>query len=156
MTRKCIETIAGICGIVKAGAAYVPIDPSYPQERIDFIIEDCKPKAIMRFSDMPSVNENIPCILLDSEELLIGDQTQPEITAAPDSLIYCIYTSGTTGKPKGVLIEHISVMKLVFNCDYTELNEASRIIQTGQLSFDASTFEIWGALLNGGTLFLAE
>ncbi|MCP5107539.1 MAG: amino acid adenylation domain-containing protein, partial [bacterium] len=75
---------------------------------------------------------------------------------SPADLAYVIYTSGSTGQPKGVLVEHRNVVRLVKNAHYIEFSETLRILQTGALEFDASTFEIWGTLLNGGSLFLVE
>ncbi|OME89045.1 hypothetical protein BK124_30675, partial [Paenibacillus amylolyticus] len=72
-----------------------------------------------------------------------------------DAIAYLMYTSGTTGEPKGVMVEHRSINRLVKETTYADFTDA-RILQTGSLSFDASTFEIWGALLNGGTLFMIE
>jgi thioesterase domain-containing protein/acyl carrier protein len=72
----------------------------------------------------------------------------------PGTLAYVMYTSGTTGTPKGVMVEHQSILRLVLNTNYLQLRASDRILQTGALSFDASTFEIWGALLNGGSVYL--
>ena len=152
---KGIEVICGIFGILKAGGAYVPIDPTYPQERISFIIKDCKPKEILLFTDENIVlPEDVPVIDLHNEEFYKGISENPTCVNKPSDLAYCIYTSGTTGQPKGSLIEQKSVVRLVRNTNYTELNEHTVILQTGSMSFDASTFEVWGTALNGGTLHL--
>ena len=144
LADRSIEMIAGIYGIIKAGGAYVPIDPTYPEERISFMLEDCAPKAVLKYTEENiRIPSEIPVIDLGNSEVWEGASKNPEHVNKPEDLIYCIYTSGTTGKPKGVLIEHQNVVKLVKNCDYTELNEETVILQTGQLMFDASTFEIW-------------
>ncbi|HRR76235.1 MAG TPA: amino acid adenylation domain-containing protein, partial [Ruminococcus sp.] len=152
---KSIEIIEGIYGIIKAGGAYLPIDPTYPEDRIAFMLEDSAAKIVLKFTDEPlNIPEALTVIDLADEAVWNGNSSDPETVNKPEDAIYCIYTSGTTGKPKGVVVEHHNVVKLVKNCDYTELNEESVILQTGQLMFDASTFEVWGAALNGGTLHL--
>ncbi len=152
---KSIEIIEGIYGIIKAGGAYVPIDPTYPEDRIAFMLEDCAPKAVLKYTtEGIELSAEVPMIDLGESEVWEGVSENPEAVNKPEDAIYCIYTSGTTGKPKGVVVEHHNVVKLVKNCDYTELNEESVILQTGQMMFDASTFEVWGAALNGGTLHL--
>ena len=152
---KSIEIIEGIYGIIKAGGAYVPIDPTYPEDRIAFMLEDCQPKAVLKFTtESITIDNGIPVIDLADSKVWEGASENPEVVNKPEDAIYCIYTSGTTGKPKGVVVEHHNVVKLVKNCDYTELNEETVILQTGQLMFDASTFEVWGSALNGGTLHL--
>ncbi|WOO36403.1 amino acid adenylation domain-containing protein [Anaerocolumna sp. AGMB13020] len=155
LAKKGTPMIAGILGIIKAGAAYVPIDPSYPEERIAYLIEDCQAKAVLYYQT-GFYDIQVPVINLEEEILKAGEVDNPVIINEPEDLIYIIYTSGTTGKPKGVMIEHRSVVRLVKHVDYVPLEEETVILQTGQISFDASTFEIWGALLNGGTLCLAE
>lgn len=148
------EAIAAIIGILKAGCAYVPIDVSYPEERIRYIIKDCKPKLILCDDEFMGIDDTIPCVSLKMADLPYAKGT---VSANIDSrsLAYIIYTSGTTGKPKGTLVEHRSVVRLVNNNSFVELSENSVIFQTGAIAFDASTFEIWGALLNGGRLILA-
>src|SRR5262249_46329498 len=83
----------------------------------------------------------------------LSDGSLPE-RGHPDGLAYLMYTSGTSGQPKGVMIEHRSILRLVLNTNYIQLGPTDRILQTGALGFDASTFEIWGPLLNGGAVVL--
>lgn len=152
IAKKSLEVVIGICGIIRAGAAYVPIDPSYPEERIWFILEDSQPKVVLLYENSISIDQ--PSI--DLKECLNDPATNqlPEVENKPEDLAYIIYTSGTTGKPKGVMVTNRNVVKLVKNCDYVPLDENSVILQTGQLAFDASTFELWGAFLNGGQMHL--
>ena len=157
LADRSIEIVVGILGILKAGGAYVPVDPTYPADRIQFILEDCKAKAILKYTeDEISVETDIPVIDLADKSVFTGVSENPEHVNKANDAVYCIYTSGTTGKPKGVLVENRNVVKLVKNCDYTELNEKTIILQTGQMMFDASTFEVWGALLNGGCVHLIQ
>jgi len=151
MAEKSIETIVGLYGVIKAGGAYVPIDPAYPSERIQYILEDCSPKVIL--THQAEVETPIPVINLSEVEVWEAVCENPVHVNQAEDLIYCIYTSGTTGKPKGVMIEHRNVISLVRNTNYVDFTDVI-IGQAGSLSFDASTFEIWGALLNGGKVVL--
>ncbi|MCQ2515112.1 MAG: amino acid adenylation domain-containing protein, partial [Ruminococcus sp.] len=157
ISERCIETIVSICAILKAGGAYVPIDPTYPENRIRFILEDCCPKAVINcVEDNLSVDTSIPIVKYTNCTDFESEINNPENNCTSENLVYCIYTSGTTGNPKGSLIENRSVIRLVKNNNYVELNDNTVILQTGSISFDASTFEIWGSLLNGGVLVLAR
>ncbi|WP_432407296.1 amino acid adenylation domain-containing protein [Wukongibacter sp. M2B1] len=165
MVEKSIEMIIGILGIIKAGGAYVPIDPMYPDDRIRYMINDCEAKVILtegqgietmrRVEEGLKSQENIKVLNLFDKDVYRNLDTNVDNVNTPEDICYLMYTSGTTGKPKGVMVEHKSVNRLVKNTNYVDLNDV-RILQTGALSFDASTFEIWGALLNGGRLYLAE
>ena len=151
--ERCVESIVGICGIIKAGAAYVPIDTSYPEERINGILEDCHPRVVITIGKR-AVDSHYQVLNID--KCLSWAERAPnlQIIANHDDPAYVIYTSGTTGKPKGVVVTHRNVIKLVKGADYTKLDRSTRVLQTGQMAFDASTFEIWGCLLNGGLLHL--
>lgn len=154
IAERSIQVIIGIIGTIKAGAAYVPIDPQYPQERIDYILKDCNPKATLIYD--VDVNAENTVIDLSDYTVFEGEISTHLRVSTPRDLAYVIYTSGTTGKPKGVMIENKNILRLIKNTNYVKLDEETIILQTGAISFDASTFEIWGALLNGGMLFLAH
>ncbi len=160
MAEKSIEMIAGICGILKAGGAYVPIDATYPEDRIRFMLDDCKPKIILTYGLSEAVNqllEESSITIINLEDKAVWKHTENVVTDADgDSLAYIIYTSGTTGKPKGTMIENKSVLRLVMKPNYINFSEKTSILQTGSMSFDASTFEVWGSLLNGGKLVLTD
>ncbi|HEX2927042.1 MAG TPA: amino acid adenylation domain-containing protein, partial [Ruminiclostridium sp.] len=155
ISQRGIGMIIGIYGIIKAGGAYVPIDPDYPEERIKYMLEDCRPKAVLSGGAEPPETD-IHVIDIFNEEAYAGETRNPVHVNTPNDLIYIIYTSGTTGKPKGVMIEHKSIIRVTKSSKYLELDEATAILQIGALSFDASTFEIWGALLNGGRLYMVS
>ena len=157
LADKSCEMLAGIQGILKAGGAYLPIDPTYPEDRISFLLEDSRPKAVLKHTtENVAVPAEIPVLELGEYKNIEGFFKNPERVNKPTDAVYCIYTSGTTGKPKGVIVEHHNVVQLVKNCSYLDLNENMVMLQTGQLIFDASTFEIWGSALNGGTLHLVS
>lgn len=154
MISKRIEIIAGIIGILKAGGAYVPIDPANPPKRINEILSICKPRAVLVYAEQ--MNADIPVLDLAESRCWQADFSNPATKYRSDSVIYCMFTSGTTGVPKGSLIEHRGVVRLVKDTDYVKLDERTVMAQVSTLAFDASTFEIWGALLNGGKLVLAD
>ncbi|GMX60226.1 non-ribosomal peptide synthase/polyketide synthase [Paenibacillus elgii] len=153
MAERSLDMIVGMIAVLKAGGAYVPIDPDYPEERIRFMLEDSGAELLLVQTHL---RDRAPfagkLVELDDERSYSEDGSALEEVAGPNDLAYVIYTSGTTGKPKGVMVEHRNVVRLVKNTNYVELNEQTRILQTGAVVFDASTFEIWGVLLNGGRL----
>lgn len=169
MVEKSIEMIIGILGIIKAGGAYVPIDSMYPEDRIGYILNDCKGKVVITDDVGMEILRNVKektreslgnqkeakALNLFDKDIYRDLSTNIDNISSPEDICYLIYTSGTTGKPKGAMVEHKSVNRLVKNTNYVDFNDV-RILQTGALSFDASTFEIWGPLLNGGRLYLAE
>lgn len=154
MSERGIELMIGICAIIKAGGAYVPIDPAYPEDRIQYILDDCKPKVLLVYHK--EFETEIPQIDLADKQLYTRKVTDRISKGSPDDLVYVIYTSGTEGKPKGSLIVHKGVVRLVKNMNYIDLGEHTTLMQTCSISFDVSTFEIWGTLLNGGKLVLSQ
>ncbi|MFA9421935.1 MAG: amino acid adenylation domain-containing protein [Sedimentibacter sp.] len=152
VTEKSVEVIAGIYGILMTGAAYVPLSLDNPEERMNQIISDCNPKAVVMGKE--KIDVNVPVI--DTLEKLRAGKDWREVKTSADDIAYIMYTSGTTGRPKGAMIQQINIINLVKNCNYTKINEDSVILQAGDIAFDASTFEIHGALLNGGTVCLAD
>ncbi len=144
-------TIIALLGILKAGGCYLPFDPVYPPERIAYMIEDTACRVIL---SEPKQLDRLPTGGIDVRRALSENECALPFIGNGESLAYIIYTSGSTGRPKGTLIPQRGVTRLVCNTDYITLDETSRILQTGSLAFDASTFEIWGALLNGGCVCL--
>ncbi|MDB5361075.1 MAG: amino acid adenylation protein [Rhodospirillales bacterium] len=153
----CAETsaacIAAILGILKVGAAYIPFDPSYPPRLLDFVRQDSAP-AMMLYSRrqrhlMAPTDRGL--VIEDLLEQASAGRFVGEANA-PDQIAYLMYTSGSTGRPKGVIVPHRAIVRLVQGADYARLDADEVILQQAPLSFDASTFEIWGALLNGGVL----
>lgn len=157
MGGRSIEMVIGMLAVLQAGGAYVPIDPDYPEDRVRYMLDDSDAKLLLvQKGELISVDYGIPIVDLSSEEAYAAEPAQPETAQGSQGLAYVIYTSGTTGRPKGVMVEHRNVVRLVKETNYVELNESTRILQTGAVAFDASTFEIWGALLNGGQLYFVE
>ena len=154
--ERSMEMIVAILAIVKAGGAYVPLDTTYPKERLRFMLEDTNVSVLLTQKRMlEKLPENkATVILLDSEEKNIAKQStkNPVNETTPENLIYVMYTSGSTGKPKGICITHKSISRLLFNTNYINLGPGDKIAQVSNSSFDAATFEIWGALLFGAQL----
>ncbi|MEO7533118.1 MAG: amino acid adenylation domain-containing protein, partial [Ferruginibacter sp.] len=159
--ERSVEMIVGILGILKAGGVYVPIDPEYPQERASFMLEDAA--AFIALSSRQSgeklnAAKGIDIIELDTEWEIIGKYPVNNLqnNFLPNHLAYVIYTSGSTGNPKGVMIEHRGAVSLVKGVDYVSLSKEDILLSTGSSSFDATTFEYWAMLLNGGKLILCK
>ncbi|MGL4697490.1 amino acid adenylation domain-containing protein [Enterococcus larvae] len=157
IAEKSLEMIIGIYGIMKSGAAYVPIDIAYPNERIQYILRDCQPKMILTYKskiDKGSV-EDIPVLDMAAPQYLTDDDSNPMRINTPDDLLYLIYTSGTTGKPKGVMIENRGVANLK---DYfvkkLKITAEDKILQFANISFDVSVWEMSMALLCGAELIV--
>ena len=161
--ERCTGMVAALIGVLKAGGAYLPLDPDYPQARLAMMLDDAKPvlviagaaqRAGLAGSDAKPAHR-IVCLEEEREAIAAAAGTGgslPELDGR--DLAYVIYTSGSTGQPKGVCIEQRSVARLVINADYVALDADERLLQLAPISFDASTFEIWGSLLNGATLVL--
>jgi len=156
MLKRSVDLVVALLGILKAGGAYVPLDPGYPAERLRFMIADTGIASLITNDSFRDLWSDLPiqAISLDREKDLISAEPRqnPGTGTTPDSLAYVMYTSGSTGTPKGICVEHRSVVRLVRNTNYAVLNEQTVMLQFAPVSFDASTFEIWGALLNGGRL----
>lgn len=158
--ERSIKMVVAMLAILKAGGAYVPLDPRYPEARLAYMLEDTDLQTVITTSELlktlPVTPEQSLC--LDNKQLQIQlskqlrSNVKSDITAR--DLAYVIYTSGTTGDPKGVMVEHQSVIRLVKDNYYVPLNSNTKMLQASSFAFDAATFEIWGALLNGGQLFL--
>ncbi|MEA2694055.1 MAG: hypothetical protein QOJ16_3442, partial [Acidobacteriota bacterium] len=148
--------IVALLAILKAGGAYVPIDPEYPEERIELMLADIGGRLVLAEGEMRArFAGRVPVLDLLDVRPGLGAKPFRAPRATSRNLAYAMYTSGSTGRPKGVLVEQRSVTRLVRNTNYLELGPGDRILQTGSMSFDASTLEVWGALLNGATLYLA-
>ena len=145
-----------IQGIVKSGAAYVPIEPTYPKERIQYMLKDCKPKAVLTYTeeniDLP---DEIPVINLDlNGDIWNGNITNPELVTVSEDIAYCIYTSGTSGEPKGVILENHSVanhLNVMRNKFYAESGNGATPLFTS-FAFDFVVPAIFGTILYGDTL----
>ncbi len=157
--EKSLDMVVSLLGILKAGAAYVPLDPRYPPERMTFIFEDTDAPVLLTHEDML---ERLPAypgttICLDRDWDRIAEESADNLgrTADPTNVLYVIYTSGSTGRPKGVEIQHRAFMNLCASLnDFFSLHEDDRILQLSSIAFDTGSEEILPMLLKGGGVVL--
>ncbi len=156
--ERSAQAVVALVAILKTGAAYVPLDPDYPAERLALMMEDCDLRLLV-VDD--TARTRLPQELLAGRETLTPEDFPrlPEEGGAMaeggqggEALAHVIYTSGSTGRPKGVALSHRAVVRLVRETNYVRLGPGDRVAQVASLNFDVSTYEIWGALLNGATL----
>jgi amino acid adenylation domain-containing protein/non-ribosomal peptide synthase protein (TIGR01720 family) len=153
MVEQSVEMMVGILAILKAGGAYVPIDPDYPEERVRYLLADTGAGLVLTGRALAGRLQGTEPVYFDDPSLEQMGTTNLAHLNRPEDLAYVIYTSGSTGQPKGVMVEHRNVVRLVKNAGYIPFDDSCRMAQTGAISFDASTFELFGALLHGGTLY---
>ena len=143
-------------GTIKAGAAYLPLDPEYPAQRLAAMAEDGGPAVIVVHESAVPRYSGVAATVLVLDELRepLGRQSaaRPDVPLGPHDLAYVMYTSGSTGRAKGVAVTHRNVIRLVRDTDYVQIRPADRIAQASNTAFDAATFEVWGALLCGAEL----
>ncbi len=150
--QRSVELVAGMLGILKAGGAYVPLDADYPAERLAFMLEDSEPVAVLAHSALAAKLPplSMPLVLLDAP--IEETDHNPGVALHSGHMAYVIYTSGSTGNPKGVMVEHRNVIQLVVNEPCVQIDAGARLAFCANPAFDASTWEVWGGLLNGATL----
>lgn len=159
--ERSIEMVVGLLGILKAGGAFVPLDPAYPKERLAFMLEDAGVKVLLTqerlLGELPEYAASVIC--LDGEWKEIAKENAGTLcsTALPDNLAYVIYTSGSTGRPKGIAIEHRALCNLIFwQTEKSEIESAASTLQFSSLSFDVSFQEIFSTWCVGGKIFLID
>ena len=151
------DMVAGLLGILKAGGAYLPLDPSFPQARLDFIISDAQPAALLTeaslLATLPAAH--VPVVLCDAEA---GDEPQPrEANTDGESLAYVLYTSGSTGKPKGVEIKHSGLVNLLASMQrLTGFSSDDALLAVTTFSFDLAALELFLPLVSGGRILIAS
>lgn len=154
--ERSLDLIVGILAILKAGGTYVPLDPTYPRERQTYMLNDTQAPVLLTqerlLSELPDHTASVVCI--DTHWKQIAQKSRENLPnhTRSDNLAYVMYTSGSTGMPKGIGIPHQAINRLVFNTNYVSLQPDDRIAQAANASFDAATFEFWGALLHGAML----
>ncbi len=161
---RSLAAIVAVLAVLKAGAAYLPLDVTYPPERVAYMLGDADARVVLVDDDDAGIA--LPDSVLPDSILRIAvgekhassstelDKTQAALDS--DALAYVMYTSGSTGTPKGVEIRHRSILRLVCGIDYLDLGPQTKLLHAAPLGFDASTLEIWGALLNGGCVVVHD
>jgi len=158
------QIVVSMLAVLKAGAAYVPIDPDTPNERNAYIIQDANVKAVITQAcyeaKIKQFSRDVSLVVVDKEHIRNTISLQcnknVSVTTKPTDLAYIIYTSGTTGKPKGTLICHYNINRLVVKPCYTEISPNDRFLDISGYQFDASIYDIFGPLLNGASVVIAK
>ncbi|MCL4692443.1 MAG: amino acid adenylation domain-containing protein [Candidatus Hydrogenedentes bacterium] len=150
------DLIVGMLAILKCGGAYVPLDVTYPKERLALMARDSQSTVLI--AQESSLNKvcDLDCrvLCLDRDAAIIAgeDDTPVETELSGETLAYLMYTSGSTGMPKAVSVPHRAIVRLVVGTNYIDIRPSDRVAQASNAAFDAATFEIWGALLNGASI----
>lgn len=154
--QQSAEAIAAMLAVLKAGAAYVPLDPSYPPERLHLLVRDAELTVVLTQAEWVDSlqGDGLEVICLEQEWGTIAQEPDENLSTpcTAEQPAYVIYTSGSTGTPKGVVVPHRGINRLVCDTNYVQIEPRDTIAQVASLAFDAATFEIWGALLNGAKL----
>jgi amino acid adenylation domain-containing protein len=153
-----LEMIVGLMAILKAGGAYVPLDPAYPQERLQYMLKDSDPVALLTQAQVRERLGPLPAGLptLDLTDAVWSSQPESNLEAAGTGHVaYVVYTSGSTGKPKGVMVSHQNLVSSTF-ARKLAYGELGRFLLLSSISFDSSVAGIFGSLLHGGTLIIAN
>lgn len=153
---RSIEMVTSMIAVLKAGAAYIPLDPTYPRERLNYMIEDAQPSIVLVNSGELPFTVKVDTVHIQKVQGE-GDLSQLKVTPSPHQAAYMIYTSGSTGKPKGVVIEMAGLMNFLKSMGQNfKLNEKERLLAITTISFDISVLEIFLPLLNGASIVLAS
>lgn len=155
---RSVDTAVAILGVLKSGAAYLPIDPLYPDDRIEYTVKDAGAKILIAESgtierlsalSLGVQVEDLAALMTESPN--VSDQEAPRVSSSPDDMAYVIYTSGSTGRPKGVMVEHRNVTRLLVNSrSLFDFNERDVWTVFHSFAFDFSVWELYGALVFGG------
>ena len=158
--ERSIAVIVGLLGILKAGGAYVPLDAGYPAERLEYMLSDTGARLLLTqeslLDHLPHFEGQVICLDRDWNQISRESNQNIEEHSTSENLAYVMYTSGSTGRPKGIAIPHQAIVRLVKNTNYVQLDQSDRTGQVASMSFDAATFEVWGALLNGGCVVVLD
>ncbi|HEU4712855.1 MAG TPA: amino acid adenylation domain-containing protein [Pyrinomonadaceae bacterium] len=156
LVERSPEVVAALLAILKAGGAYLPLDPSSPPQRLAYMLNKARAKVLLTqqalLPNLPTTETPTLCLDHAWSDFKHESTQNPTSSARPENLAYVMYTSGSTGEPKGVSVSHRSVVRLVKNTNYARFGPDEVFLQYAPLSFDASTLELWGSLLNGAQL----
>ncbi len=158
LMERSLELVVSLLAVLKAGGAYLPLDPEYPSERLSFMLADAGVLVILTqerlAEELPANWAQVVCVDTEWESIA---QARPFTPAAvsPDSLAYIMYTSGSTGRPKGVSVTHRGIVRLAHRPSFISVSENDTFVLLAPVTFDASTLELWASLLNGARLVIA-
>ena len=159
--ERSFEMVIGLLGIIKAGGAYIPIDPEYPKERVAFMLNDAQPSVLLTqqhlVPQLPEHKSRIVCLDADWEHIASYPETNLDVDVTAESLMYMIYTSGSTGRPKGAMnIHRALVNRLLWMQDAYQLSLGDKVVQKTPFSFDVSGWEFWWPLMTGVPLVIVK
>ncbi|MFE7978125.1 amino acid adenylation domain-containing protein [Streptomyces shenzhenensis] len=149
------ELVVALLGVLRAGAAYVPLDPYAPRERQDSVVRDCRAEALL-VTDPGRAGDGPPVLPMPGPDTdpAPGAATAPSRAVAPEDTAFIGYTSGSTGRPKGVMLSHLAIERFVTGATYCEVGPGDRVAQVANPSFDPVTFEVWNTLAAGATVVM--
>jgi len=154
------ELVISLLAVLKTGGAYVPLDADYPPERLAFMLRDSTAPVLLTRSELlprlPAHGVEVICLDADWPALGTEGGDTPATVTRAEGLAYIMYTSGSTGVPKGVAVPHRAITRLVLQTNYIRFLPTDRVAMVSNVSFDAATMEIWGALLNGAVLVMFD
>ncbi|MDL2403987.1 AMP-binding protein, partial [Rhizobium mayense] len=154
---RSIALVMAQLAILKAGGVYVPIDHALPSARQEWLMADCAARLVLCKSDDDELVEaTIPLLAIEPFMVGTGRSRDPGLALSAEAAAYVMYTSGSTGRPKGVVVPHRAVNRLVINNGYAKIDAGDRVAWAGNPAFDASTFEVWAPLLNGGCIIAMD
>ncbi|MBI1890864.1 MAG: non-ribosomal peptide synthase/polyketide synthase [Burkholderiales bacterium] len=160
--ERSIDMVVGMIAVLKAGAAYVPLDPTYPHDRLNYMLEQSKAAVLITRPELIPIfaGQDVTSVMIDQADAHALDKypaTAPAVEAAKEDYAYVIYTSGSTGKPKGVPISHAAICnQMGWVLNLFPMNASDRMLHKTPFSFDASVWEIWAPLISGAQLVLAS
>jgi amino acid adenylation domain-containing protein len=155
LLERCLNTVVAEIAVLKCGAIYVPVDPAFSEERKVFLISDCQARAVIVCENMAlpgglsTVRVDLDSVILEEESATNLDLDTP---LDGEALAYVMYTSGSTGQPKGVMVPHRGITRLIWNNNYAQFSKDDRMAFGVNPGFDVSTLEVWAPLLNGGCI----
>src|SRR5262249_4429833 len=159
--NRSAEMVVAQLAILKSGGAYLPLDPEYPKERLEYILEDASAPVVITgqglAKEIGTGRRNIVCVDGDREQIRQESRQEVEDPGEPENLAYVIYTSGSTGKPKGVQISHRSLLNLInWHKRTFAVTPADRATQVASPAFDASVWELWPYLTSGASIHIPD
>ncbi|KIL28530.1 hypothetical protein B4133_0354 [Bacillus altitudinis] len=160
LAERAPELIVSLLAVLKAGATYVPIDPDYPESRIQYMLKDSGATHLLTHSSFISQTRSLAFdgtyLFADDQEILLMSSENLPLEAGLDDTAYIMYTSGTTGQPKGIMTTHSNIARVVKNTNYLTILETDTLLSLSNSVFDGFTFDVYGALLNGAKLVLPQ